>query len=529
MAHVPLRRVLAAVLGLVVLVAAVGHLGAPALAQPRKGGMLRVGLYNDATSMDPGTSTNVPGIRVRNMIYETLLAWDRDVNLQPMLADRYEASADGLTYTFALRRGVKFHDGSDFTAEDVKFTFERLLKVSPRKSNLAMIERIDVVDPHTVRFRLKQAGPLFLQGVGMWFSQITPKQNSEQQLQKHGQILEPVGTGPYRLVEWRRGQQIRLVRFADYRPRPEPPSGLAGQKIALLDEIVYVPIKETKVRMLSLEQGEVDYAQQVPPEEAQRLDADPRIEVKSVPGTNWTAIYFNTTLRPTGSKAMRQAIALAINYDELNKAAFWGRGTVNNSLIPEAQGAWRTPELKVGFRPDPERVKQLLQEAGYKGEELLLQTSNEPVYELIALNLQAQLKRAGIVVKLNTLEAAAHGASLYIRSSQNRTPTWHIGLLVSMAFRPDPDMHYYTRGHSSAHVGFWKSEAYDALVERARATPGMAERRRLYAQAHQMLLDEVPFVVLLNEPYIDAYRTSVQGVQVLDPHMDIFWGVWLQK
>jgi peptide/nickel transport system substrate-binding protein len=506
-----------------------GRWTAPAAAQPKKGGILRVGLYNDVTSMDPGTSTNVPGIRVRNQIYETLLAWDKDINLQPMLADRYDVSADGLTYTFALRRGVKFHDGSTFSAEDVKFTFERLLKVSPRKSNLAMIEQIDVVDPHTVRFRLKQAGPLFLQGVALWFSQITPKQNTEQHLQKHGQILEPVGTGPYKVADWKRGQEIRLVRFGDYVPRPEPASGLAGQKIAYLDEVLYVPIKDNKIRMLSLEQGEVDYVQQVPPEEAQRLAADPAIEVKSVPGTNWSALYFNATLKPTSSKAMRQAIALSIDYDELNKAAFWGRGTVNNSLIPEAQAAWRTPEHKVGFKPDPQRVKQLLQESGYQGEELIFQTSNEPVYDLIAQNLQAQLKRAGINIKLNVLESAAHGASLYIRSSQNKAPTWHIGLLVSMAFRPDPDMHYYTRGHSSAHVGLWKNPGYDALVEKARAVQNFSERRRLYAQAHKLLLDEVPFIVLLDEPYIDAYRKSVKGAQVLDPHMDIFWGVWLAK
>jgi peptide/nickel transport system substrate-binding protein len=511
------------------LLAAFAAWPAPAAAQPKKGGVLRVGLYHDATNMDPGTSTNVPAIRVRNQVYETLLAWDKDVNLQPMLADRYEASADGLTYTFALRKGVKFHDGSAFTAEDVKFTFERLLKVSPRKSNLAMIDRIEVVDPHTVRFRLKHAGPLFLQGVAMWFSQITPKQNSEQQLQKHGQILDPVGTGPYRVADWKRGQQMRLVRFADYVPRPEPPSGLAGQKIAYLDEVVYIPVKDNKIRMLSLEQGEVDYAQQVPPEEAQRLAADPSLEVKSVPGTNWSAIYFNATLKPTASKAMRQAVALAINYDELNKAAFWGRGTVNNSLIPEAQAGWRTPEHKAGFKTDIPRVKRLLQEAGYQGEELVFQTSNEPVYDLLSQNLQAQLKRAGINIKLNVLESAAHSAALYVRSSQNKAPTWHMGLLVSMAFRPDPDMHYYTRGHSSAHVGMWKLEAYDALVEKARAVPGVAERRRMYAQAHQMLIEEVPFIVLLDEPYIDAYRKTVKGAQVLDPHMDIFWGVWLEK
>lgn len=500
-----------------------------ASSSPKRGGTLRVGLFNDATVIDPGVSTNVPAIRVRNMIYETLLAWDAETNLRPMLADGYEASPDGLTYTFRLRKGVTFHDGTPFAAEDVKFTFERVLRVSPRKSDLSMIDRIEVVDPHTVRFRLKHAGPLFLQAVAMWFSQITPKAHTESQLQKHGDVLEPVGTGPFKVVEWRRGQHLKLARFEGYRPRSEPTSGLAGAKVAYLDQILFVPIKDSKVRVLSLQQGEIDYAQAVPPEEADALAADENVIVESVPGTNWTALWMNVTRPPMDSRAMRQAIAFAIDYDELNRAAFWGRGTVNNSLLPLSQAAWRTAEHKVGYGHDLERVKRLLAEAGYKGEEIIFETRNEPVYDMVSQNLQAQLKRHGINLKLNYLESAAHGASLYVRSRQKKSPSWHIGLLVSHAFRPDPDMHYYTRGHSSAHIGFWKNAEYDAVVEKARRLLDPEERKALYARAHQIHIEEVPFIVVADEPYIDAYRSYVRGARVLDPHMDVLWGVWLDK
>lgn len=515
---------------LLALVALVWPAPAPLEAQqPKKGGTLRVGMLGDPTSLDPGTSASPAGIRVRNAIYETLLAWDRELRLQPMLADRYEVSADGLTYTFHLRKGIVFHDGSPLSAEDVKFTYERALKVSHRKADLAMIEAIEVVDPHTVRFKLKSAGALFLQATASWFTQITPKRATEQQLQKSGEILEPVGTGPFRFVEWRRGQHIKLVRFADYKPRPEPPGGLAGAKIAYLDEVVFVPIKDDRIRMLSLEQGEVDYAQQVPAEEADRLASNTRLKVESVPGTNWTSIYFNTGMAPTSSKAFRQAVAIAIDYDQINRAAFWGRGTVNHSLLPAALALWRTPEHAQGYRQDTGRARQLLQQAGYKGEEIVLETRNEPDYELVSQNLQAQLRKVGINVRLNTLESAAHIGSLYSRARQKRPPTWHIGLLANSVFRPDPDMYYYPRGHSQFHVGFWQNARYDALVEKARASRDANERRKLYAEAHALHIEEVPFIVLVNEPYIEAYARHVKGVQVLDPHQDIYWGVWLDR
>lgn len=499
--------------------------GPAAQVQPKKGGTLRVGLYNDVTTLDPATTTNVPSIRVRNQIYETLLAWDKDTNLQPMLADRYEVSPDGLTYTFYLRKGVKFHDGSDFSAEDVKFSFERILKVSPRKSDLVMVDKIDVVDPYVVLFRLKHVSPLFLQATAMWYSHIMPKRNTEQQIQKYGAIQDPVGTGPFKFVEWRRGQFIKLARFAEYKPRPEPASGLAGQKIAYVDEIILTPIKDNKIRMLSLEQDEIDYAERVPPEEADRLAANPKVVVKSVPSTTWDALYFNCTLPPTNKKAVRQAIAYAINYDDINKAGYWGRGTVTNSLIPEAQGVWRTPEHKVGYKFDPDRSKRLLQEAGYKGEEITIVASTEPPYDLVVQTLQAQLKKVGINLKPIFMESTGHEASLYIRASQKKAPTWNIGANFTSAFRPDPHMHYYTRAHSDVHTGFCSNKAYDTAVEKAERLLDPNERKKLYAQAHLIQIEEVPLIVLLDEPYIEAYRANLRGVQVLDPHWDIYWGV----
>ncbi|MFW6116586.1 MAG: ABC transporter substrate-binding protein [bacterium] len=448
-----------------------------------------------------------------------------------MLADSYDVSGDGLTYTFYLREGVKFHDGTEFTAEDVEFTYQRMLEVSPRKSNVDMIREIEVVDPHTIRFILSGASGPFLQATGMWFTQITPKEHTQAQLEEYGEIIEPVGTGPYKVVEWKKAQGIvRLAPFEDYKPRPEPASGLAGEKIAYFDEIVFEPIVEDEVRLLSLQEGEIDYAEQVPPEAADRLEANPDLVVESVPGTNWSALWFNVEKSPTDSKAMRQAMAYAVDYSDVNDAAFWGYGNTSNSLIPAAQASWRMPAHEIGYEKDLDRVEQLLEEAGYEGEEIVFETrSGEPIYDAISQNLQAQWKEAGINVTLNYLESAAHGASLYIRSRQDEIPPWHVGLLVNHAFRPDPDMHYYTRGHSAEHIGYWSNDEYDQLVERGRNEVDPEVRKEIYAEAHRIHIEEVPFLVLLHHPYIEAYQSYVKGVRVLDPHWDIFFGAWLDK
>ena len=311
-------------------------------------------------------------------------------------------------------------------------------------------------------------------------------------------------------------------------PRPETPSAMAGARVPYLDAVTFVFIPDASVRVLSLKQGEVHYAQRILPEQIDDLKRAPGVEVVSAPGMQWSAIYFNFTKGWGQKRDFRQAVAIALNYEELNRAVFYGAGRVNNSLIPEAQAVWRTPEHARLHPYDPERAKQLLKQAGYAGEPIEMPVIKESSYELLAQVMQAQLAKAGINLRVTWMEEAAQMDAVYARR-RNQKPAWDIGFLAGSGFRPDPDQHYFTRAHSRGHVGMYSNPAYDAIVEEARTEPSFAKRKALYARAQTIVMDDVPMIVLANLPYIEAYSKKLRGVEVRQPHFDYYWNVWLPR
>ena len=219
---------------------------------------------------------------------------------------------------------------------------------------------------------------------------------------------------------------------------------------------------------------------------------------------------------------------MALDYDEMNKAVFYGTGRANNSMIPESQAAWRTPEHARMHPYNPERARQLLKQIGYTGEPIELPTPKEAVSDLTSQTIQAQLAKVGITIKLRYGEQAALLDEVYARR-RNQKPPWDVAILAGSAFRPDPDQHYYTRAHTKAHVGLYSNPAYDAIVEEARNETAFEKRRALYARAQALIMDEVPLIVLNNLPYVEAYSKKLRGVEVRDPHFDYFWNVWFAR
>ncbi|HMB36011.1 MAG TPA: ABC transporter substrate-binding protein [Methylomirabilota bacterium] len=495
---------------------------------PRRGGEIRVATYGDPGTLDPHITTDVPALRIRNQICETLITWDAQTKESPMLADSWENSADGTVWTFKLRRGVKFHGGQIMRAVDVKYSFERILKVSPRKTDYHMIKEIRTPDDHTVQFVLSARTSAFFPALAMYWAQVVEATSTEKQVKETGGVTTPNCTGPFKVSEYRRGQWIKLVRHEAYVPRPEKPSGMAGARVAYADGITYSFIPDANVRLLSLQQGEVQYIERVLPEQVEQLKKMPGVEVVAIPGTQWSAIYFNFTKGWGQKKEFRQAVAMALNYEELNRAVFYGTGRPNNSMIPESQAVWRTKEHARMHPYDVEKAKALLKQIGYNGEPIDMPIPKETVSDLFGQSMQAQLAKAGINLKITYMEQAAQLDLVYSRR-RNQQPPWDIAFLGGSAFRPDPDQHYYTRAHTSAHVGMYSNPAYDKLVEEARKESSFEKRKALYAQAQTMIMDDVPMIVIGNLPYIEAYSKKLRGVEIRDPHFDYFWNVWLAR
>lgn len=502
--------------------------GVTAAEEPRRGGELKVGTFGDPGTLDPHITTNVSALRIRNQVCEGLIAWDANVKESPMLADRWETSSDGTVWTFHLRKGVSFHGGQVMKSSDVKYSFERILKVSPRKTDYGMIKDIRTPNDSTVQFVLDRQTNAFFPALAMYWAQVVEQSSTEKQVKETGGIQAPNCTGPYRVAEYKRGQYVKLVRHEGYTPRPEKPSAMAGARVPYLDAITFLFIVDANVRLLSLQQGEIHYAELILPEQVAQLRQSPGIDVKAIPGTQWTAIYFNFTKPWTQKHEFRQAVGMALNYDEINKAVFYGAGRTNNSMIPESQAAWRTPEHARMHPHDPAKARQLLKQIGYNGEPIELPTSKEAVADLTAQTIQAQLAKVGISIKLTYGETAALLDQVYARR-RNQKPSWDIAMLAGSAFRPDPDQHYYTRAHTKAHVGLYSDPAYDAIVEEARAETSFEKRKALYAKAQTILMNELPMIVLNNMPYIEAYSKKLRGIEVRDPHFDYMWNVWLAR
>src|SRR6266536_4069100 len=260
---------------------------------PRRRGEIRVATYGDPGTLDPHITTDVPALRIRNQICETLITWDAQTKESPMLADSWANSADGTVWTFKLRRGVKFHGGQPLRAADVKYSFERILKVSPRKTDYSMIKEIRTPDDSTVQFVLSARSNAFFSALAMYWAQVVEASGTEKQVKETGGVATPNCTGPFKVAEYRRGQSLKIVRHDAYVPRPEKPSGTAGARVAYADGIIFTFIPDANVRLLSLQQGEVHYIERVLPEQVEQLRKLPGIEVVAIAGTQWSAIYFN--------------------------------------------------------------------------------------------------------------------------------------------------------------------------------------------------------------------------------------------
>lgn len=521
------RTALGIVLLTAMLIASVAASSAYAADQGRYGGIIKVALYDEPATMDPHATTHPAARIVRQHIYETLIAWGHDFEFVPQLADSWEVSDDGLTYTFHLRKGVLFHHGREMVADDVIYSFERILEMSPRAGDYRMIDSMKALDDYTVQFTLKHVAPDFLAAVSMYFAHIVPKDHTEEQMARYGAIVEPVGTGPYRFVEWREGQHVRLARFDGFVPRDEEPNGLGGRKIAYLDEIIFQGVTEGSVRVFGIETGTFDYIMHVPPADVPLLEANPDVNMVAIPGTDWGILYFNFTRPPFNDIRMRKAVAHAIDYQELADAVFWGMGTANNSFIPESQGVWRTPEHERIHEYNPDLSRQLMREAGYNGEELFWPTRGDYTSVMAAQNIQAQLQAVGFNITLQHMEPAAFLDYVYARS-RNEIPDWTMIATTRSGFRPDPHHHYNQRVHSSSHAGMYHNPEFDEIVDRAGSITDFEERKRLYARAQEIIMEDVPVIVLYNGPFLEAYRKELKNVYMRDPHSPFFWNVWLE-
>jgi peptide/nickel transport system substrate-binding protein len=486
------HRTISASLALAVIVAAAQ---AGAQTEPRHGGRLKVGVASTSVTngLDPHVIQGDGTVWALSQMAEGLLHFDESMNVVPWLARDWTISEDGLTYTFELEEGVRFHNGREMTADDVKFSLERILDPatgSRRRQNLEQIERIEVIDDHTVSIQLSAPFSPFLSNlVGVWAA-IIP----EESVSDDGTITEPVGTGPFAFVDYAMSENLRLERFDDYW-RPNVP---------YLDEVVLMPLSDDAARMVALRTGAVDLIKSVPPQLLPSLmaDEDRGFELLVAPGTSWRMAIMNNTRPPFDDVRVRQAVNLAVDREELMLARTFGFGTVDNQIW-DKNSFWRM-ETEIPQR-DVEQARSLLAEAGY-ADGLSITIEARSTYLDDAQVVQGQLNEAGFDAEIAISDWA-------VLSERMRAGEYDMAI-SGAGWYADPDGRYarfYTPDGPANYFagGYDNPEVTDLLVE-AREEVDPDARKALYQQVFDIIQAEVPHVMLYFAPNTMAWSSDVK-------------------
>lgn len=511
---------------LLLATAAAALLAAPAVAQdaPRKGGTLTIAINADIRSLEPGINRDGNTDSVAHMIYEGLVGYRADLSVGPQLAKGWAVEDDGRTYRFTLRDGAKFHNGQPVTAADVKSSWDRQIanKAWPcarffNGSSGVKVTAVEAPDAQTVIFRLEKAGALFLKQLANFQCAVVAIHPAS--FDGEGKWKEAIGTGPFKLKEWKRGEYVAMERVADYVPNPEAASGYAGARVAHVDNLVVRVIPDSSAAEAALVSGAVDI---LPDVDAHRMDGlkQKGMAVQSTPGLGWSALLIQTRDPVLSNPKLRQAIAHAINLQDIADARMLGLSKANPSAVADP-----TPYFDKTFVEwpayDPAKAKALLKEAGYKGETIKIQTNKRytGMYDN-AVVVQAMLQAAGMKAELEVLEWATQLDNYLKGAFQVQS--------FSYSARFDPGLMY------SALIGDkdalkwaqWEDPKAIALLAEANGSTDEARRKAIFVELHRMAAQQVPVIGLYFSTEIEAAGPKVRGHKPWPAGKPLPWGVW---
>lgn len=516
------------------IVAAIAVVGGGSAANAQQKTTLRAVMHAGLRITDPILSTAYIARDHGYMIYDTLFSTDEALKVQPQMVDKYEVSPDKLTWTFTLRSGLKFHDGAPVTSADVIASLNRWGKVDGMGQTLfTFIDELKEVDDGTFRMKLKEPYGLVLESLGKQSSNvpfIMPKRVADTPANQT--ITEYIGSGPFRLVteEWRPGVKAVYEKFADYKPRSEPASGLAGGKVAKIDRVEWVVIGDAQTTMNALLRGEIDVWEMPPHDLLPALKADKNIIVKDRnPLAHVSILRFNSAQPPFDNPKMRQVVLNAIYQEdyllaqvgdpEYYKAcgAIFGCGTPFES----SKGA------VLLNKPDINKAKQMLKDAGYKGEKIvILQPTDVAIVAPLGPVTAQALRNIGMNVDLQSMD----WQTMVLRRA-NSGPIdqggWNIfHTAQAVAELMNPISNNYVRGKGVKDGGFFGWPA-DPEMERLRAAfareSDPAKQKELAQAVHDRAYEMLPYIPLGLYIQPPAYRKNISG-WVQAPAM-VFWNV----
>lgn len=461
--------------------------------QSGAGGVLAVAISGEPDQLDPHRTSAYHSFQVLENVYDTLVEPDANLAMKPALATEWSTSEDQLTWTFTLREGVTFTDGSPLTAEDVVYSYTRIIDEKLNAAyRFATVESVTAPDPGTVVVTLTAPTPNLLASLGGFKGvAIVKKSNVESGAVK----TEPIGSGPFTVASYTAGDSIKLVRNDSY----------WGTK-PKLDGVTFTFVKDPTVALQNLRGGEVQWTDNLPPQQVPALREDDELVVRSVPSSDYWYLALNQSREPYDNVEVRRAVAFALDRAAITKAAKFGLATVNQTAIPEDSAFYYD---YAPYQRDPAQAKQLLAAAGVTDLTMDLMVTNEyPETVTAAQVIAAQLKDVGITVTIRTLDFA----QWLDEQGKGNFDSFMLGWLGNI----DPDEFYYAQHHSQGTFNFhgYRNPAVDSLLDQARTETDQAARKRQYEQVAKRIVDDASYLYLYNPDVVQGWSPQVSGYQV---------------
>jgi len=447
------------------------------------------------TTTDPYDANDTLSQAMAKSFYEGLYGFDKDMKLIPVLAESYEVSKDGLVYTIKLKHGIKFHDGTDFRADAVKANFDRVTNPDNKLKRYGLYSNIgktEVVDEYTARITLKTPFSPFINQLahpsGVMISPTALKQWGSKDIAFH-----PVGTGPFKFVEWKQTDYLKVAKFDGYWKKGYPK----------VDTITWKPVVDNNSRAALMETGEAHFTFPVPYEQADVLKARPDLEVVAAPSIVLRYLAMNTLQKPFDNPKVRQAIFKIVDRAAIADIALFGHGAPTISPLPPFHPFY---DHAIPIRKsDPAAAKALLAEGGFPDgiTTQLVMPAQQPVLERMGVALRDIAKAANITIDIRQIP-------------EDQLTTVQRPMAISSFFaRTTPDTMLYEWYHST---GSWNRANWhysnpevDKILDAARQTGDPAEQKRLYTRFQEFAVNEGPGPVLFVVNHADGVGNNVKG------------------
>lgn len=507
--------------------------GRPGLAHaqtPKRGGTIKIGSFQNIDTLDAHNTTFITACGIHNNIYNGLLkitsSDGKSVDFKPDLAREWEIQGDRV-HVFRLHRGVTFHNGDPCTSADIKWNLERVKDKAQAPIHawkLALLESIETPDPQTIKLSFAKPYPFlrvaFTGSTGRAATILSPRAVKEKG-KAYGR--NPVGTGPFKFVEWKEGDFILLERFANYWE-----TDAAGGKLPYLDKVLIKFIIEPSTLVAALKTGEVDGVNAVSPQFMAELRKDPKLNALSAVGGNWRCMHMNLAKEPFSDKNLRKAVAFAIDRQEILNRVEFGEGIVAHGPISPPMGGFYDAAYETGKNGqyfDLEQAKQLVKQSKYaSGTEVMLLSGNAGTAPRQAEVVQAQLAKIGVKVNIELADAPT------FRRRWLQERQWDL-VGIQWDADLDPDETLYPELHSTEawNAGKWVNPDFDKMVEGARSENDFKKRKKFYEEAVRLIVEDAPVAILMHLNEQKVFHKYVKGFQMIPAGLIDMHRVWLDK